>query len=111
VLWSTSNLPRLEKLAPVPIRSDIRRGTQLHRVAERRFLVTLLIFSGSGHDVYLAFDVVAAVSVMKRSNLPCTCTSVAQKRHQRKQTDSTTYRSHGGRLLGSRSTHEASRLA
>jgi hypothetical protein len=32
----------------------------------------------------VGLDVVAAVDVMKRSSLSCTCISVAQWRHQRK---------------------------
>lgn len=95
VLWPTSDLPRLEKRAPVPARREIRQGTQAQRVAQRRLLVTLLIFPGSGHDVCRGCDVVAAVNVVERSNLSCTRISVAQWRHQRKPTDVTSCRKVG----------------
>jgi hypothetical protein len=93
VLWPTNNLPRLEKLAPMFVRvgREIRQRTQAHRVAQRRLLVTPLISSGNGHDVYRGLDAVAAVNTMERSN-PSSRISVAQWRHQRKCTDVTSYR-------------------
>jgi hypothetical protein len=94
----------------VRVGREIRRRTQAHRVAQRWLLVTPLISSGNGHDVYRGLDVVAAVNTMERSN-PSSRISVAQWTHQRKCRDVTSYQNHGGRLTRSKCTYEASKLS
>jgi hypothetical protein len=62
----------------------------------------------AGARSIVGFEVVAAVHVLERSNLSCTCISVAQWRHQRKYTDVPNHRSHSKRLTRSKRTRTGS---
>ena len=109
VLRTTNCLQSLKDWAPLPVRRrrDIRRRTQ-SRPQETTDDTLRYSPEEAGATSIVGFEVVAAVDVMERSNLSCTCISVAQWRHQRKYTDVPNHRSHSKRLTRSKRTRTGS---
>jgi hypothetical protein len=105
VLRTTNCLQSLKDWVPLPVRRrrDIRRRTQ-SRPQETTDDTLRYSPEEAGATSIVEFEVVAAVDVMERSNLSCTCISVAQWRHQRKYTDVLGHRSHSERLTRSERT-------